>query len=634
MLGISSPAHPESSPANAIVKDLRQPAVRSGTIEGSLTKGCEDVSESAESETIPVSEAVAGEYQVVARRYRPRTLDDLVGQDHVVSALRKAIKLNRVTHAYLFTGTRGVGKTSMARIFAKCLNCVHGPTDKPCDVCDICRAISVGQDVDVIEIDGASNTGVDDVRALRENVGLRPSRARYKIYYIDEVHMLSTGAFNALLKTLEEPPEHVKFLFATTESHKIPITVLSRCQRFDFAGIRPELIVETLSAICVKEGLEVEPEALWTIARRSGGSMRDAQSLLERLLVHGDGRLTDERAREVLGLASDDRMIDLLESLADHDLAATFAKVQAACDVGVQPGEILGGALELLRDAMVLAAGGEGPLLAVGARQKPRLESLAKRWGLDSILASLQILAETKARTKGNPQGRLIAELGLARVARLENLTDLGEIIARFKSGGAVSPERRASAPSASAQTSETVSTRRIAAAPGPVISSEKVEVIRPEPVRPAVARRIEQAPAAPPVTSHETVSISLEDVRLRWKDFIAKLGPRLGITISNYPPRSFAAGGALVCEVSPAYKEKLDSFLLPENARKIAEAANAIWGVPINLNVVVNPNAETVVQSGVAKESRWESLESEPMIKTLVDLFQAKRFWMDGDTN
>src|SRR4051794_33910344 len=201
-------------------------------------------------ETTPAEEP--GGYTVVARRYRPQRFEDVVGQDHVVQALRNAIRLNKVTHAYLFSGTRGVGKTSVARIFAKGLNCVRGPTEDPCLVCDICQAIAVGQDVDVIEIDGASNNGVEAVRELRQNASLRPSRARFKIYYIDEVHMLSTGAFNALLKTLEEPPEHVKFFFATTESNKIPITVLSRCQRYDFAGITPDAIVGTLQEICTR----------------------------------------------------------------------------------------------------------------------------------------------------------------------------------------------------------------------------------------------------------------------------------------------------------------------------------------------------------------------------------------------
>ncbi len=199
-------------------------------------------------------------YTVVAHRYRPQRFEDVVGQDHVVRALRNAIRLNRIAQAYLFCGTRGVGKTTMARIFAKCLNCVKGPTEEPCQVCDICQSIAQGQDVDVIEIDGASNNGVEQVRELRQNAGLRPSRARFKIYYIDEVHMLSTGAFNALLKTLEEPPPHVKFFFATTEANKIPITVLSRCQRFDLAGITPDVIGKTLAEICALEGVAAEPE--------------------------------------------------------------------------------------------------------------------------------------------------------------------------------------------------------------------------------------------------------------------------------------------------------------------------------------------------------------------------------------
>ncbi len=263
-------------------------------------------------------------YTVVARRYRPQRFEDVVGQDHVVRALRNAIRLNRIAQAYLFCGTRGVGKTSMARIFAKCLNCVQGPTEEPCQTCDICQSIALGQDVDVIEIDGASNNGVEQVRELRQNAALRPSRARFKIYYIDEVHMLSTGAFNALLKTLEEPPPHVKFFFATTEANKIPITVLSRCQRYDFAGITPEVIATTLGEICAQEQVEAEPEALQVVARRAGGSLRDAQSLLDRLLASGSPRLTVEVVHGLLGTASDERLLAMLEALADHDPAAAL----------------------------------------------------------------------------------------------------------------------------------------------------------------------------------------------------------------------------------------------------------------------------------------------------------------------
>ncbi|MFM1802764.1 MAG: polymerase subunit tau, partial [Planctomycetota bacterium] len=545
--------------------------------------------------------AGSASYQVVARRYRPQSLDDLVGQEHVVSAIRNAIRLNRITHAYLFTGTRGVGKTSMARIFAKCLNCVNGPTDKPCNQCDICKAISVGQDVDVIEIDGASNNGVEAVRELRANVGLRPSRSRFKIYYIDEVHMLSTGAFNALLKTLEEPPEHVKFLFATTESHKIPITVLSRCQRFDFAGISPEKIVETLDDICRKEGVEVETDALWTVARRAGGSMRDAQSLLERLLIHNEGTLTDEKAREILGLASDDRVLEILEAASANDLASVLAQVDTAIAVGVQPGDLINGILELLRDAMVQAAGSTSPLIAVGSRQRPRLDALAQNWGIETILAAMQILAETKARMKGNSQGRLLAELGLARVTRLENLAGLGEIIDLIKQGGASASPRRTSGGPAAPSPANTVATQRIAPAPGVTVSRPSaVEITatndlsrpRPEPIR-QVASVVREEPRdqvrddppptgslpdhyAEPVSGSQTDhsvpgGLNLEMIQHRWSEFVEKLGFRYGMIIASYPPARLGPSGEIVCQVPTAYRSMIEKVGSPEDLSKIA---------------------------------------------------------------
>src|SRR5687768_13034341 len=255
------------------------------------------------------------EYVVVARRYRPQDFEQLVGQSQVSQALANAITTSRVGHAYLFTGARGVGKTSTARIFSKCLNCVTGPTTTPCGRCDICQGIASGDDVDVIEIDGASNRGIDEIRQLRSNVNVRPSRARFKIYIIDEVHMLTTPAFNALLKTLEEPPEHVKFIFCTTEADKIPITVLSRCQRFDFAPIETRSILERLESICASEGVRADAEALQIIARRAAGSMRDSQSLLEQLLSFGGKHITIDDVHAMLGTAKSGRLSALVACL-------------------------------------------------------------------------------------------------------------------------------------------------------------------------------------------------------------------------------------------------------------------------------------------------------------------------------
>ncbi len=305
----------------------------------------------------PVAVPAARHYVVVARRYRPQAFEELIGQEHVAQALSNAIATNRVGHAYLFTGARGVGKTSAARILAKALNCVDGPTAAPCNRCDICQSISAGDDVDVLEIDGASNRGIDEIRQLRQNVNVRPSRARFKIYIIDEVHMLTREAFNALLKTLEEPPEHVKFIFCTTEPTKIPITILSRCQRFDFAGISTRSIFERLRQIVAAEGVEAEPEALEVIARRAAGSMRDSQSLLEQLLAFAPERITVADVHGMLGTAGDERLAALVGHLVARNAAGALAELDAAAHEGVDVAQLIEQLFGYFRDCMVAAVG-------------------------------------------------------------------------------------------------------------------------------------------------------------------------------------------------------------------------------------------------------------------------------------
>jgi DNA polymerase-3 subunit gamma/tau len=390
----------------------------------------------------PASEETAPEgYTVLARRYRPQSFLDVVGQEPVARALVNALKSNRVAHAYLFTGARGVGKTSTARILAKALNCEKGPTATPCGECPICTSIAGGDDVDVLEIDGASNRRIDEIRDIRNNVQYRPSRARYKIYIIDEVHMLTKEAFNALLKTLEEPPPHVKFIFATTEVEKVPITILSRCQRFDFAGIPVPRIVEHLRGIVQREGMQADDEAIELVARRAGGSMRDAQSLLDQLLAFGGERLTVDQVHALLGTAGDDRIVALAEAVLAHEVKLALDQLDEAVVTGLQLGELLDQMMAYWRDLMVVhCAGTEGRDLSMPSRHRATLSRQAKALHLDAILAGLDILSLTKSQLKSSNHGRTLVEMALVRLSRLENLVALPQLIRLLNQQRGASP--------------------------------------------------------------------------------------------------------------------------------------------------------------------------------------------------
>ncbi|MCX5677202.1 MAG: DNA polymerase III subunit gamma/tau, partial [Planctomycetota bacterium] len=305
-------------------------------------------------------------YTVLARRYRSMTFDEVIGQEPIARTLKSALAHDRVAHAYLFCGTRGVGKTTMARLLARALNCEKGPTPDPCGTCDICQAIHRGDDIDVLEIDGASNTSVDDVRVLRQNAHYRPARARYKIYYIDEVHMLSRSAFNALLKTLEEPPEHVVFLFSTTEPERLPATILSRCQRFDFRAVPAERIAEHLQHICKKEKVKADADALAAIAREGRGSVRDALTLLDQAIAVAGGKITLETVRASVGAASGDKILAVLDACAGGQVGGALALLAGLLAAGIDLGALLEQLMRQARDLLVVkTCGREAQLLDV-----------------------------------------------------------------------------------------------------------------------------------------------------------------------------------------------------------------------------------------------------------------------------
>src|SRR4051812_44517727 len=292
-------------------------------------------------------------YQVFARKYRPQTFDDLVGQPHVSRTLKNAVAQNRLAHAYLFVGPRGVGKTSAARILAKSLNCIQGPTVTPCGVCDNCKEIAAGNSLDVIEIDGASNNSVEDVRELRDNVRYAPAKGRYKIYLIDEVHMLSSAAFNALLKTLEEPPPHVKFIFATTEPQKVLPTILSRCQRFDLHRIPAKLIANHLQYIAKQEKITLEPAAAHAIARGAEGGLRDAESMLDQLVAFCGDPIGEADVLKVFGFTSEQTVADLTDKIVRSATAEAIDIVHAQCEAGKDMMKLMSDLISYLRDLLV-----------------------------------------------------------------------------------------------------------------------------------------------------------------------------------------------------------------------------------------------------------------------------------------
>jgi DNA polymerase-3 subunit gamma/tau len=567
-------------------------------------------SKSPEPVAAPEASGPAPAYTVLARRYRPQTFADLVGQEPVARALGNALKGNRVAHAYLFTGARGVGKTSTARILAKALNCVHGPTPTPCGECDICRSIATGEDVDVLEIDGASNNGVDDVRDLRGNVQYSPARARYKIYIIDEVHMLSKGAFNALLKTLEEPPPHVKFIFATTEVDKVPITILSRCQRFDFAGIPLPRIVERLASIVEQEKVKADPEALELIARRAGGSMRDAQSLLDQLLAFGGDRLTADQVHHLLGTAGDERILGLAEAVLGCDAKKALDLLDEAVATGLQLGELLDQLLGYWRDLMVVQCGGtEGRDFSVPARHHDTLRKHGKMATLDAVLAGLDVLATTKARFRGSNHARTLLEMAIVRLTRLNDLASLTQMAQWL--GQARSDPR--------------------AAAPAPAGAPPALGVPR---LAPELVKKKPLMEGAEPAAGSpgELLALSEETWPHYWPQIVSSVGAMLSAELAKAGTPAISGPNSLVFRFPSAYNQARDYVQSPERLRRLEEALARVTGKTwtVRIERAASPEAPAVgppangPAPSRAKQPPKEEAKKVALVKRIVDVLGA----------
>ena len=560
-------------------------------------------------------------YVSLYRKYRPQTFHDIVGQDHVTGTLVNAIQTGQVHHAMLFCGTRGTGKTSTARVLAKALNCVKGPTPEPCNVCDACTSITDGTNLDVTEIDAASHGSVDDARDLREKASYAPAAARFKVYIIDEAHMVTTQGFNAMLKVLEEPPEHVRFIFCTTEPHKVIEAIRSRCQRHDFRRIRTAALVQDFARICEAEGVDIEPAALELVARAADGSHRDGLSRLDQVLTFAGPKVTLADVAQVLGALPVELRFDLAEALAAHRVADVLACVERVVDAGHDLHQFTREALEHLRDLYVLRVAPQSTTLVdVTAETRERLAAQAERFGPGELGRMLTIVGDLYLDLRTATDQRLVVEVGLARAAVPEASLDAEALLARIERlerrlsiAGAESPAPAGPPPAvaeATAMAAPATSPPR-AAAPAPPTSPPRAAApppTRPEPPPKAVpaatqtkprskakaADRAVEAPAEEagwgPAEAPARAPVDLDLVRRSWPLVLERVQAASRVTASflGHGRPVALEGRQLVVELPKDRRFEAEALAKDGRNRQVDGVLEAMLGGGLEIRVVV----------------------------------------------
>ena len=554
-----------------------------------------------------MNDSILTGYRVLARTYRPERFSELIGQDALVRTLQNALSLGRLAHAFVLTGVRGVGKTSTARLLARGLNCIGsdgtgGPTLEPCGACEPCRSIAAGHHVDVLEIDAASHTGVDDAREIIEGVGYRPVSGRFKIYIIDEVHMMSKSAFNALLKTLEEPPDNVKFIFATTEIRKVPVTILSRCQRFDLRRVSTTQLASHLTTICERETIDADAEAITAIARAAEGSVRDALSLLDQAAAMTADRLTIDSVTEMLGRPGRSDSIAILDAAMRGDAASALSALAGSVAGGAEPEMILADLLDLVHRASLKAAGGtmdtllESEVEAIDALAGLGIARLGRAW---------QMLLKGHAEIASAPQPSAAAEMLIIRLAHLANMPTPGDIVRRLASDETDSDETdsgmnkaapsNGADPKPVAETADTAPPMARAAAGG-------------DQMPPAMA----PVPSADPDPASPAQPTSLLEISTLAEDHD---DPLLAAHIRNYVRLVRMQPGLLDISLT----EGAPDSLAGDMARRLSDWTGQRWMVSLS----DGPGGQTIAEERrAAKERQIEIIAETPLVKTITDIF------------
>lgn len=556
-------------------------------------------------------------YQVFARKYRPQNFDDVLGQNHVTQTLKNAIQQKRLAHAYLFVGPRGTGKTSTARILAKSLNCIHGPTTNPCGVCDSCKEISQGLSLDVLEIDGASNNSVDQIRELRENVRFAPVRGRYKIYIIDEVHMLSPQAFNALLKTLEEPPAHVIFVFATTEPHKVLPTILSRCQRFDLRRIPAQIIAKHLSYIAKKEEVILTQEAAEAIAVAAEGGLRDAESMLDQLVAFCGNAIRESEVLEVFGLTSEHVVADLTRSILNQKAAEALSIVHQQAEAGKDLSKLLSDLLGFFRNLLVYKIDPPSLHEEIGDQARSALDELAPAIDAQRLLRLIEKISEVESTIKWASNKKLHLEIALIRAIQTLSEVRLGAVIDALASlrGGANQP-----AGSESAALLPTLLPKKAPTAENPPrLSPEELPAAKPA---------VEASPAQD-LPKSETASAAEPSIESAWARLLQVVATRRPLILSwiELGTPILLDNGTFRLGFPKDQELAVESLSRPNNRKLLEDALSEILGGRWKIGFEVREDVSLPAATTTAEEPMdpLQSFKNDPMIQKALEIFKAE---------